>query len=465
MQTCCIQNATIVTMNARRDIIRDGHLVVQGNRIVALGEGPCPAPFMAGSTVLDCHGKIVFPGLINTHNHLFQTLTKGLGDDKVLSDWLTSMTFPAATRLTAEDVHAAAMHGCVEGIRSGTTTMFDYMYPHPQAGLSDAVLEAFSQLKLRGILARGMMDTGGQFGTPQGIMQDVQTVERDCLRLFQTWHRSANDRIRIWVAPAAIWSNTSGMLRTVWDITNSFGSGLSVHISETPFDREASRQLHGRPDAELLQELGILGPNVLMVHCVYLTERDMRMARHHDMKVSHNTISNMYLSSGVAPVPAMIERGITVGLGTDGPASNNCQDMIELLKFTALMHKAHSKDPTVITAEKVLEMATIDGAAALGLQDEVGSLETGKKADLFIYDPMRSPKSIPCHDPVSTLVYAGSSSCVETVLVDGEALLLDGNLMVADEAMIAATCQRQALDLARRAGMSGKGGAWRSRAF
>ncbi|MGO8695730.1 MAG: amidohydrolase family protein [Rectinemataceae bacterium] len=461
----CIRDATIVTVNPQREVIDRGYVMVHEGRIAEIGMGPCPEKLQKSIQVIAAEGKIVFPGLINTHNHLFQTLTKGLGDDMVLSNWLSSMTFPCAQHLMEEDVYAAAMHGCIEGIRSGTTTMVDYMYPHPRPGLSDAVIRAFMDLKIRGVLARGMMNTGERFGTPHGIMQDVGTVERDIVRLFDAYHNGEEGRIKIWVAPAAVWSNTKEMLQMVWEISRSYSSGFSIHISETPFDREAALQQHGRSDAEMLECLGIVGTNVLMVHCVYLTERDIRMARYYGMNVSHNAVSNMYLSSGVAPVPEMIEKGIVVGLGTDGPASNNSQDMLELLKFTALLHKVHAKDPTIITAEKVLEMATIDGARSIGMDHEVGSLEAGKKADLFIYDPMKSPKSIPMHNPVSTLVYAGSCSCIDTVMIDGNPVLLEGNITTADEISVMRTCQKRADELVARAGIVKKGRRWRSQAF
>lgn len=321
--------------------------------------------------------------MINTHNHLYQSLLKGLGDDLALSRWLATMTFPSSSHLLRENVYAGAMLGCVEGIKSGTTTMLDYMYPHPVPALSDGVVDAFRDLKIRGILARGMMNTGEEFGVQKAIMQDIETIEKDLYRLFDTYHGSENGRIEVWAAPAAVWSNSEDLLRLTWKISNEYKSGFTIHISETPFDRESSIRLHGASDADVLEKYGIVGPNVLMVHCVFLTDRDIRRAKYYDLKVSHNTVSNMYLSSGVAPVPRMLESGITVGLGTDGAASNNSQDMIELLKFTALLHKVHTKDPTVITAEKVLEMATIDGAKAIGKEDEIGSIEEGKKADFL----------------------------------------------------------------------------------
>ena len=190
------------------------------------------------------------------------------------------------------------------------------------------------------------------------------------------------------------------------------------------------------------------------------------MAKYYDTRISHNPVSNMYLASGIAPIPQMIERGITVGLGTDGAASNNTQDMIETLKITALLHKVHTLDPTIITAEKVLEMATIDEAKAFGLEDKIGSLEAGKKADLFIYNPVLSTKSIPMHNPVSTLVYSGSDSCVETVIIDGNIILEDKKLLPVNEKSVISNVQKSADDLALRAGINkNKDRKWRSLAF
>jgi 5-methylthioadenosine/S-adenosylhomocysteine deaminase len=209
-----------------------------------------------------------------------------------------------------------------------------------------------------------------------------------------------------------------------------------------------------------------LGPDVLLVHCVYLTNREIRVCKDLDVKVSHNPVSNMYLSSGVAPIPRMIETGITVGLATDGAASNNSQDMIETLKFCALLHKVDTLDPTIITAEKVLEMATIDGARALGLEDEIGPLEIGKKADLFIFDPLSSPKSVPLHHPVSTLVYSSSEENIKTVIIDGKVVMEDGVIQTADEEKVLRSAQKVAEDLAKRAGTSGLvRRPWRSLAY
>ena len=447
-----LKNGIIVTVNPDREVFFHGAVAIQGNRIVEVGPSDAlEAKYTDAAKVTDLDGKIVFPGFVNTHNHLFQTLLKGLGDDMVLKDWLETMTFPAATNLTRNDCYLAAMLGCMEGLHSGITTMLDYMYPHPTGELSDGVIDAMKELGIRGILGRGCMNTGKQFGVHPGIMQDVDTIEKDLRRLFETYHNSEDGRIKIWVAPAAIWSNSKDLLQMLWRVTNEYKSGFTVHISETPFDRDAAQELHGLPDAEVLEDLGIVGPNVLMVHCCYLTDKDIAMAKKYDMKVSHNVCSNQYLSSGVADVPKMLRNGITVSLGVDGAASNNAQDMVELMKFTALQHKVATRDPLAMTAEKVLEMATIDGARALGMEDEIGSLEAGKKADLVIFDPLECPKAIPMHNPVSTLVYSASMKNIVGAMVDGKVVMENGVITtVKDEKDIYRKVQKCAEDLCER---------------
>jgi len=462
-----IRNALIVTVNKQRQILKNCALAIEGDLIFDIGPTSIlEKKYAKAKKTIDATGKIIFPGLINTHSHLFQTLLKGLGDDLALHDWIAQMISPSVSCIISKDIYNASLLGCIEGIHSGTTTMLDYMYAHPHPYLSDAVIRAFRELKMRGIFARGMQDSGEKFGISPKIIEDVKTIEKDCRRLFKEYHGKDNDRIHIWLAPGVVWSSSQESLKMVWALTQEYKTGFTIHISETPFDRQASKEVHGITDVEVLEKLGIVGPNVLMVHCVYLTPRDIRMLKYYDVKVSHNAVSNMYLASGIAPIPQMIERGITVGLGTDGAASNNTQDMIETLKITSLLHKVHTLDPTIITAEKVFEMATIDGAKALGLEDKIGSLEVEKKADLFIYNPALSPKSTPMHNPISTLVYSGSNECVETVIIDGNIILENKKLISINEKEVISNAQRTADDLASRAGTNkNKDCKWRSLSF
>mgnify|MGYP000079276402 CR=1 FL=1 len=462
-----ILNGTIVTVNPKREILLNGALAIQDDRIVEIGPSEVlQEKYTEVKKVLDATGKAVFPGLINTHNHLFQTLLKGLGDDKVLADWLAEMTFPSSVHLLPEDTYAGAMLGCLDGLHSGTTTMLDYMYPHPQPELSDGVIKAYRELGIRGIFGRGYMDTGEEFGVQPGIMQDVTTIEKDARRLFDKYHGIDNGKIKIWLAPAAVWSNSKESLLMTKRLAEEYKTGVTVHISETPFDREAARKLHGDWDINVLEKLGLMGPNMLMVHCVHLTPSDIRMAKYFDAKVSHNPVSNMYLSSGVPPIPRLVEAGVTVGLATDGAGSNNSNDMLETLKMAALLQKVHHMDPTILTAEKVLEMATIDGARAIGMEDEIGSLEIGKKADLFIFNPQLAAKAVPMHHPVSTLVYSSTQTNVETVVIDGQIVMENGIVTTVDEKAMLKLGQETADALSKRAGTYHlKTRPWRSLAY
>lgn len=459
MKNTLIRHATIVTVNSKREIFFDGAMLLRGDRIVQVGKDseifPCIEVDRDHVEIIDGSNKIIFPGFVNTHNHLFQTLMKGLGDDMCLKDWLSTMTFPASSQLTEEDCYYAALTGLLESLHSGVTTSLDYMYPHPIEGLDRGVLRAMDDLKVRAVFARGCMDTGAQFGVDPRIMESSAQIEKRVTAIFDAYKE--NPKIKIWVAPAALWSNTSKNLEMLWELTQAYKGGFTCHISETMFDRNAVEQLHKDTELDFLKKHGIVGPNVLMVHCVYLTSQDINFAAEHGMTVSHNPVSNMYLSSGVAPIPQMLKSGLTVSLGVDGAASNNGQDFIELMKTTSLLQKVHTLNPEIISAEKVLEMATIDGAKALCMEKEIGSLEPGKKADFFIFNPKLNPKAVPVHNPVSTLIYSSTMQNVESVFVDGEALLLDGKITSVNEPVVLKKMQERAEKLADRAGILNRG--------
>lgn len=450
MNDIIIEDTTVVTLNPEREILTGYSIAVKENRIARIA----PAEELEGEEAkksIDGRDKYVFPGLINTHSHLFQTLLKGLGDDNVLSDWLVKAMFPSAAKLQREDAYYGAMLGCLDGLHSGTTTVLDYMHANPQPEVADGIITAFRDLGIRGILGRGYMDNGLKYGTPEALFENTDEIEKDARRLLDKYHNTEKGKIKVWIAPAAVWLSTEESLLMSKKLAAEYDTGITVHVSETPFDREASQNLHGNSDIDVLEKLDLLESRILMVHCVHLTERDIRMARYFGAGISHNPVSNMYLSSGVAPIPRMLASNLNVGLATDGAASNNSNNMLEVLKITALLHKVNTLDPTVITAEKVLEMATIDAARALGLDDEIGSLEIGKKADMFICNPRLSATAVPLHNPVSTLVYSSNSNNIETVIVNGEIVLEAGRITAVAEPEILKKSQAIADNLSWRA--------------
>jgi 5-methylthioadenosine/S-adenosylhomocysteine deaminase len=445
-----IRNATLVSAGPRRGVVDDGYLRIVDGRIAEVGQGPVTAA--PDEAVIEGYGRVVFPGLINTHAHLFQSLLKGLGADKQLYDWLSTTIAPCADELGEEDCYLGALLGCLEGIKSGTTTFVDFMYPHPRPHLSDAVIQGFRQVGVRGILARGICDHAPGPAFEKSWIQPTDVALADCERLLQTYgHQELLD---IWMAPCTITLATPEAFRGVRELADRYGARITAHLSEVPLEVNWAHDHFGCSEMEVLSSTGFLGPDVLAVHCIKVTERDIQIMAEQGVCVSHNPVSNMYLAHGVAPVPRMIEAGITVALATDGAASNNNVDYIEDLKFASLLHKAHTENPLVINASQVLDMATIRAAEAIGKEKELGSLEVGTRADLFICDFSHHISGIPSYDPIATLVYAASSECVRTVMVDGRLVMVDGQVTtIPDYEGTLRGAQAAAFDLVRRAGI------------
>jgi 5-methylthioadenosine/S-adenosylhomocysteine deaminase len=388
-------------------------------------------------------------------------LLKGLGDDRVLKDWFTSMTGPSAVELTPDDCYAAALHGCVESIKAGVTTLVDFMYVHPRPGLTEPVIRAFEQSGIRGVVGRGYMTAGTEVGVPEPLIEKVDKALADARDLIRQYNKPGG-QVQVGLAPCMIWSVDRETLEKTRKLADEEGALITFHVSETPFEIENSLQRFDMRDLPYLEHLGFLGPDVLAVHCVQCDSRDIRIMKLRDVKVSHNPCSNLYLASGFAPIPDMLLAGVTVSLATDGPASSNNHNLIHGLKFAALIHKGYHRDATVITAEKVFEMATIDGTQALGLRDEIGSLEAGKKADLVVlrFDNFFAT---PLHNPVSALVYSALGNEPELVMIDGQVVMRDRTMQTVSEPQVMRMAQDAADGVSERAGTARfKKRPWRS---
>lgn len=448
--TLVLHGATVITMDPERRVLADGAVAVQDDRIVAVGPTTQVLEVTPQADRLDCSGQVVIPGLVNTHTHLFQTLLKGLGDDLVLQDWFLQMTGPSAAQLTPDDVLAAARHGAVESIKSGTTTIADFMYVHPVPGLTDRVIEGLEDVGIRGLVGRGFMTTGADLGVPAALIEHHDDALADASRLIDR-HNGTGSTVEVALAPTMIWTVDREALRATRQLADATGARIMMHVAETPFEGRHARTEFGGPEVDVLEATGLLGPDLLAVHAVHCTATDIEVFVRCDVKVSHNPCSNLYLASGIAPVPEFLAAGLAVGLATDGPASSNNHNMIHALKFAALTQKGHRQDATVITAETVLEMATCLGAAALGMEDEIGSIEVGKKGDLVVLD-LGNAFAAPVHDPVSALVYSALGSEPRTVLVDGRVVLSEGALTTVDEQAVRRAAEDAAAGLADRAG-------------
>jgi 5-methylthioadenosine/S-adenosylhomocysteine deaminase len=447
-----IAGGTVITQSEGREIITAGAVAVRGDSILAVGPADNLQGRYSARRVLDATGRLVFPGLINTHTHLFQTFQKGLGEGLTLYEWVRAVTGPSIPLMSERDAYLAAALGGLEALHSGTTTVFDYQYPLPNKELYRSVARAFRDLGLRGSLALGMTETGEQFGLPAYLHQPVERslAEWDNLTA-EIGSEVGHNVLSFGLAPAIVFGITRAGLEKLRAYATERGMLLSLHVNETADDNRAVLAEHGQRAVPFLEELGFWGPDVLAVHCVRLQPEDVEILVRHDVKISHNPISNMYLGSGAAPIVELRRAGLTVGLGTDGAASNNSQDMIETCKCAGLVQKMANQDPSAITAADVLDMATIDGARAIGQGDRLGSLETGKQADLFIYDP-RWSRSVPVLDPVASLVFSAGTEGVVTTIVAGQVLLEGGQITTVDEAALLQECQQAAVALAKRAG-------------
>ena len=306
-------DAWLITMNERREVLEAASVCVENDRIAAVGTRHDLQRRFPTAEIVDCKGRIVMPGMVNTHTHLFQTLLKGLGDDMVLKKWFVCMTGPSGVHLTPEDAHAAALHGCVESIRSGVTTLVDFMYVHTRPGMIKAVVEAFDETGMRGFVCRGFVSLGEEYGIPRELIEDPVHAIGDAREQMRRYNKPGG-RIQVGVAPNMIWAVDEKGYRLTRKLADEEHALITTHIAETTFELQTAASRYGQTDTEFLSDIGFLGPDVLAAHCVHCKEHDIRILLHHNTKVAHNPCSNMYLASGVPPIPEMLSAGLTVGL-------------------------------------------------------------------------------------------------------------------------------------------------------
>ena len=445
-----IKNALVVTMDRERRILEDAVIIIVEDKIEQIGSIELLKEYKADK-IIDAKGKFVFPGFISTHTHLFQVMLKGLGRDKTLFDWLDSSVRRAIHKIDKECCHYAALTGCIEAIRTGTTTVLDYMYCHGQPDLDIEVLKAFEKIGIRGVFGRGHTNTDS---FPKDIACPYKETEEVFLSDVENLAKEYQDhpRISIAIAPGIIWDITENGFRKIREIADKYKIPITMHLVETEDDDEYLLKAKGIRTIPYLEKVGILGPDFIAVHCVHVNDEDRTLLKKYDVKISHNPVSNMILASGIAPIPKYLEEGMTVSLACDGAASNDTQDMLEVIKTTALLHKVNTRNAAVVSAGEVLEMATLGGAKSLRMEDRIGSIEVGKKADMFIYNPINA-RSIPVHDPVSTIVYSSAQPNVETTIIDGKVILEAGKFVTVNEEEILHKTQEIAAKLVHEAGL------------
>jgi len=446
-----IENGAVLTVDDAGTLHRAGYVFIEGDTIAAIGAGTAPAPLRAAATDrIDATHMAVMPGMVNAHTHLFQTFLRGLADDKPLLEWLAAAIWPVAQALTEEEAYVAAKLGLIENIRSGATAVIDHQYIHTEPGNDDGVCRAAEETGVRFLLARGWTDMGYH----PAFMETPDQIMAEMTRLHATWHGRANDRIRIEFAPLIPWGCSDATMQRTYAQGKAWGVGSMIHIAETRKEVEMNLELRGLRHVEWLAALGTLGPDVQLVHSVWLDDHELDLLQEHGGVVVHCPVANMYLASGMARVPEMRRRGIIVALATDGPGSNNNQDMLEVLKTTALSGKVSTLDAMALLPEDVIWMACRGGSQAFGQPARIGSLEVGKKADVVLVD-LDTPFAMPVHRVASALVYNVNSGSVDTVIVDGKVLMRDKQVLVVDEKAVLAEARAACARLFARAGIVG----------
>ncbi|MFN2241022.1 MAG: amidohydrolase family protein [Anaerolineae bacterium] len=438
-------NGLVVTMNGPGDLVPQGAVAIKGTDIVAVGPADEILAAWEAQEVVDCEGAAILPGLVNAHTHVPMSLLRGLADDLRLDVWLFGYMLPVEREFVSpEFCRWGTLLSCAEMIRSGVTCFADmYYYEHE-------VAQAAADVGMRAICAQTVM----KWPTPDAESYDVSIAR--CRKYMEEWRD--HPLVTAAVGPHAPETSTPEMLRDSAQLAAEYGVPVLVHIAETAGGVEETQNLYGMSPVEVLREHGVLDGRVLAAHCVHISDQDRGMLARHGVGVAHNPTSNLKLASGLADVEAMLEAGVTVGIGTDGQASNNDQDMFQEMHLAALLPKGIRQDPTAVPARAAFAMATIGGARALGLDKLIGSLEVGKRADIAILD-LNCTHNVPRYDlspdnTYSQLVYAAKSHDVQHVMIDGRWVMRDQTLLTLDETRVRAEAQRIAAQvgafLARR---------------
>lgn len=399
---------------------------VKGNKIAYIGQEE-----IIGTKTINGAKHIAVPGMVNAHTHAGMTLLRSYADDMLLMDWLENKIWPVEALMTKDDIYWGTMLATVEMLKSGTTTFAD-MYAD-----MDKVAEAVEETGMRASLSRGLI----------GVVPDSAKKLQENIQLFKDWHGKDNGRIQVMMGPHAPYTCPPDYLKKVITAAGELGCEIHMHLSETEGEVSACLKENGLTPIALMDKLGMFELGTLAAHCVHVTDDDMKIMAAKHVRVAHNPQSNLKLASGIAPIPAMLQKGITVALGTDGTSSNNNLDMLEEARLAAFMHKNQSNDPTVIPAATALQMATVNGAKALGFEN-LGEIKVGQKADIVLYD-MNKPYWYPRHDRTSLFIYAANASDADTVLVDGKVLLEKGELLTIDVEKVYAEANKCALRLTK----------------
>lgn len=427
-----LSGATVVTMDPEKRILADSAIAIQGERIVWVGQKDQIPDKFDNFQVVRLERKVIFPGFVNLHTHAALSILRGVGDDTGIAP-AYSPNVPQGVFLSPQDVYIFSMLGGLEALRFGTTCIVDnYIYEHQ-------AVSAFNELGMRAVVSERLHDAD-LFNVPLGIYEfDPQIGEQQLERsydLVQHWHGKFNGRIRCRLGPHAPDTCSTTYLKNIRDAAQELDLGLVIHLAQSRREVKEIQQRSGKTVTQYLADLGMLGPQMIAGHCIFVDEDEMDLLARTGTHVSHQSGSN---SRGgmMAPIKALVERGVNLGLGTD----NMSGDMIEVMRLALCVARMQTGDNLALSAYDVLEMATLGGARALGMEHEIGSIEVGKKADLVVVD-YQKPHLVPMKDPIANLVHNGQGSDIDMVMVDGYIVIKDGHAITIDEDALLREAQR-----------------------
>ncbi|KAI4648127.1 hypothetical protein J4E93_004538 [Alternaria ventricosa] len=460
-----LTNATIVTVNKSREIILDGAILIENGRIAALGKTSDLIDHVnqydnRDLDIVDCKNKIIIPGLINTHAHLAQSLLRGLAEDLPLHNWLCDAIWPLEANYAEDDGYVASMLTIAEMLKTGTTCFLEAMLTH-RSGLEN-VIRAVEETGIRACLGKLIKvgETNSDLNMKDARDRDVDSMSVEvALSAHKKYHGSSDDRIHMWFAAGTPRGSPMAVHATIGEAARAHDIGLTMHCAEAPKDLPIYRQYYQCSPFEFCRDTKLTGSKSVFAHCVHPDPAagDFDILRESRSTVSHNPTSNLKLGSGVAPIPDMVASGVNVALGTDGAPCNNTYDMFREMHLASILHGGVRQNAGVLSAYDVLEFATINGARALGLEEEIGSLEVGKKADIVVVEP----KGVSCVpwdaneqasggiDPITVLIHS-SGADVDIVLVDGQLLVSNGKLLHIDEEAIIQKAKKSVADIRKR---------------
>ena len=431
MADIIIANGYVVTMDGRRQIYSDGAVAITGRDVVAVGRTKDVLARHKAPHVIDASGKLVMPGLIDGHNHAFQYLSKGIGDDVDIMTWLYKRVYPYETHVNAEEAYVGALGNYVQMIKSGTTC-----FNEPGGYHVDSLAQAAVDVGIRGILNRSTRDIADQGAPlPEKLFETLEVNLRQGEAAVAKWNNAAQGRLKCWFSLRYVFNVSDELCRGIKALADQYGVGIHAHAAAVEGENEAIQERFGKRSLERFYDVGLFGPNLYLVHMGYPNEREIGWLKQHDVKIAHCPSASMHGAYGVIGqrmMKRMIEMGLTISLGTDSATAGRYLDMVRVMYLAACAHRDQFADATIMGAYKAIEMATIQGARALLWDKEIGSLEQGKRADVIVVD-MSGLRWHPNLDPVRSLVYAADGDDVETVIIDGRVVMQDRVVLTVDE--------------------------------